>query len=438
GPSGAGKTSLLQAGLIPALPRDWCCAITYPGDAPLINLRQSLAPLLSGDEETNTLIALSEEPEAAIRILSGLRRSHAEFVLIVDRFEELFTLNPSEVQSQFAELLGSAAMEANIRILLAMRDDFLIFCKEQEPLAPIFSELTAMLPLSGSALRRALVQPALKCGYRFEDETLVDDILRDLEKERGALPLLAFAASLLWEKRDRQKGQLTRDAYKGIGGVQGALAQHAETMMTGLGAERESIVREIFRNLITAQQTRIARDREELLSVFQKDPGARASLLAAEEVLRTLIDARLLTSFEASSSQGANSKRRVEISHESLITNWPRLVKWQIQDAESAQLRDQLRQAADLWAERGRSEDLLWTGAAFLEFQVWRQHYPGGLTRTEEAFAQAMTQFANRKRRRRQVAISAVFVVLLIILVVIGNFWRNASVARDDALLQAK
>jgi len=244
-----------------------------------------------------------------------------------------------------------------------------------------------MLPLSGTALRRALVQPALKCGYRFEDETLVDDLLRDLEKERGALPLLAFAASLLWEKRDRQKGQLTREAYKEIGGVQGTLAQHAETMMAKLGAENEPIVREIFRNLITAKQTRIARDTEELLSVFQKGPGARASLTAAEKVLQTLIDTRLLTSFEASATRDENSRSRVEISHESLITNWPRLVKWQTQEAESSRFRDQLGRAADIWAERGRSPDLLWTGAAYFEYQLWRQRYPGGLTSTEEAFA---------------------------------------------------
>jgi hypothetical protein len=183
------------------------------------------------------------EAGLAMLLSAENRSSYAELVLIVDPFEELFTLNPSSVQSQFAELLWSAATESNVRILVSMRDDFLIFCKEHPPLAPIFSELTATLPLTGAALRRALVQPALKCGYRFEDEALIDEILRDVEKEKSALPLLAFAASLLWEKQDLQSGLLTRQAYREIGGLQGTLAQYAETVMVAIGQDNEPIIR---------------------------------------------------------------------------------------------------------------------------------------------------------------------------------------------------
>src|SRR5436309_3175678 len=111
----------------------------------------------------------------------------------------------------------------------------------------MFSFIQVALPWSTCS------KASLKCGYKFEDETLVHDILSDVEKERGALPLLAFAASLLWEKRDRAKGQLTRKAYEEIGEVRGALAQHAENTLQQIAVEKESIVREIFRNLITAQ-----------------------------------------------------------------------------------------------------------------------------------------------------------------------------------------
>ncbi len=98
------------------------------------------------------------------------------------------------------------------------------------------------------------MQPALKCGYRYEDETLVDEILSDVEKERGALPLMAFASARLWEKRDRNSGQLTRKAYKEIRGVAGALAKHAEETMDHIGTIRHPVVREIFRNLVTARK----------------------------------------------------------------------------------------------------------------------------------------------------------------------------------------
>src|SRR5262249_301380 len=152
---------LLHAGLISSLPQDWSHVLTQPGDAPLVNLAQALAPKFAGDLEAIRKLVLFEDPEVALWMLRRWRQNHPEALLIVDRFEELFTLNPPEIQTRFANLIGQCVFEADIRVLLVMRDDFLIFCKEHPPLAPIFSELTAMLPLSGAALRRALVQPAL-------------------------------------------------------------------------------------------------------------------------------------------------------------------------------------------------------------------------------------------------------------------------------------
>jgi len=426
GPSGAGKTSFLRAGLIPVLPPNWDYIFCTPGDSPAINLGQALVPKISGDVELIQKLLRFDDTQIAISILDRWRKNHPEVLLIIDRFEELFTLNSSTVQSQYADLIGKAALEANVRVLLVMRDDFLMFCHGHPPLVPIFSELTGLSPLSGTALRRALVQPALKCGYRFEDEELVDEIIADVEKERGALPLMAFAAACLWEKRERTSGLLTRQSYKEIGGVAGALAQHAESTMDRIGIEGQPIVREIFRNLITAQNTRAARDIDELLSVF-------TAKSAAEEVLRTLIDARLLTSFEAPQSEQENPRSRVEIIHESLISNWPRLVRWQTQDEESAQLRDQLRQSSQMWQQRNRSQDLLWTGAAYLEFQAWRQTYSGGLTPTEEAFAHAMTARATKSRRQRRAVISAIIVVLLIVVAVFANSWREEKQSRESA-----
>ena len=169
-----------------------------------------------------------------------------------------------------------------------------------------------------------------------------------VEGVRGALPLLAFAVARLWERRDRETKLLTREAYREIGGVEGALAQHAEATMDRIGPERQGLVREMFRNLVTAQGTRAVIDREELLSAFPD----RA---AADEVLRQLIDARLLTSYEVEGKEGEPSHHRVEVVHESLLKAWPRLVRWQAQDEDGALLRDQLKQAAHLWDEKGRT-----------------------------------------------------------------------------------
>ena len=216
----------------------------------------------------------------------------------------------------------------------------------------------------------------------------MDEMLAEVEGERGALPLLAFAMARLWEKRDRENGLLTRQAYHDIGGVGGALARHAEETIDRIGHERVPIVRELFRNLVTAEGTRAVREWDELLSVF--DESQRKP---AEEVLRELIDARLLTSYEVREDE-REPTRRVEIIHESLLANWPRLVRWQTQDADGAQLRDQLRQAAAPGTSTDGTDDLLWTGRAYREFSVWRERYPGGLTEIEEAFAKAMTSLA--------------------------------------------
>ncbi len=273
------------------------------------------------------------------------------------------------------------------------------------------------------------------------------------------MPLLAFAVARLWEKRDREKKLLTRKAYEQVGGVAGALAQHAEQTLDRIGLEKEPIVRELFRNLVTAQWTRAVADREELLSVVP-------SRESAEQVLAMPLDARLLTSYEVRrqpsllprifgqpclGSSPGNPERaaaedrpkdlagktairtthRIEIIHESLLRAWPRLVRWQAQDEEGAVLRDQLKQAAHLWEEKNRSPDVLWSGTALQEFELWRERYAGKLTAVEESFAGAMLERDRRRRRWRRAAVAAVIVALATVAAIV-------SVSRHQAVRQAR
>ena len=422
GPSGAGKSSFLRAGLIPAKPEGWTHLICTPGDAPFVALGQALATEVAGDTHAVRQMLRFEDADVAVGLFRRWRSDHAEALVIVDQLEELFTLNPVDVQARFASLLSRLVLEADVHVLLAMRDDFLLRCQEHEALRPVFSDLIPLGAPTGDALRRALVQPALKCGYRFEDEALVGEMLQAVEGERGALPLLAFAAASLWERRDRTQGLLTRSAYEAIGGVAGALAQHAEATLEKVGTDRLPLVREMFRNLVTAEGTRAVRDVDELITVFPEDQRADA-----EAVLRALIDARLLTSYEAHATEpGQTAGRRVEVVHESLLSAWPRLVRWRTEDEGSAQLRDQLRQVAHLWEEKGRPDDLLWTGTSYQEYQVWRSRYPGGLSEVEETFAQAMTARAGHRRRVRRLVVAAVITLLGAGLAVVGSFWRRS------------
>ena len=349
GPSGVGKTSFLRAGLIPAAPEGWGILICTPGEAPFAALARALAPEFEGDPEAISKLVDISEPSAAAAVVSRWRDRHDRALLIVDQFEELFTQNPPEVQARFAALIGRLARDADVHVLLSMRDDFLYRCHDHETLLPVFSELTAVKVPARDDLRRALVQPAARLGYSFEDDALVDEMLDAVAGERGALPLLAFAVARLWGKRDRERKLLTRQAYSDIGGVAGALAHHAEATIERIGTDRLPVVRELFRNLVTAEGTRAAREWNELLSVFcDSSDESQAAVLSA------LIDARLLTSYEVR-EEDREPTRRVEIIHESLLANWPRLVRWQTQDADAAQLRDQLRQAARTWNEHDRS-----------------------------------------------------------------------------------
>ena len=422
GPSGAGKTSFLRAGVIPARPEGWGAACATPGASPALGLARALTPEMAGDADAIAEmlggVADLVQKGNGDRVVAAARRwrsRYAEALLVVDQFEEMFTQSPPETQERFAALLARLGSEADIHVALSLRDDFLMRCHEQAALVPVFTELTPLGALTKAGLRSALVEPAGKRGYRFEDEALVDEMVASVEGVRGALPLLAFAVSRLWEKRDRERKLLTRAAYEEIGGVAGALAQHAEATLESIGAGRQEMVREIFRNLVTAQWTRASIDREELLSVF---PDRKA----AEEVLGQLIDARLLTSYEVVSVEGEEeqSHQRVEIVHESLLKAWPRLVRWQAQDEEGAVLRDQLKQAAHLWEGKGRTSDLLWTGTAFQEYELWRGRYAGALTALEEDFARAMREKARRRRRLVTAAVASVIVALAGVAIAIG------------------
>ena len=423
GPSGAGKSSFLQAGMIPKASSDWAIVSCKPGTSAVASMRSSLVPALGDNTEALGALATGDD-EATISAFSSWRAGHGRALLIVDQFEELFTLNTPETQNRFAALIRRLPLEADVHVVLSMRDDFLMACNCHEPLRPVIADLTLLDPPTGANLRRALVRPAMQCGYRFEDDELVDEMLGEVEGERGALPMLAFAAARLWETRDRERGLLTREAYRDIGGVSGALARHAESTVDRIGSDRIAIVREIFRNLVTADGTRAIQERDELLSVFSDSNGE-----SPEEVLRELIDARLLTSYEVR-DEDREPTRRVEIIHESLLAGWPRLVRWQTQNADGAQLRDQLRQAARTWNDQGRSRDLLWAGTAYREYSVWRERYPGGLSELEEDFARAMESHARRRIRRRRIAVTAAFALLLAVVAVVG-------VSRQRAIAEA-
>jgi len=417
GPSGAGKTSLVRAGIVASRPPGWATVVTTPGSSPLLALGQNLAAYLAQDIDALPRLLSFEDVSVAYELVVRWRKRHRHALVVVDHFEDLFTQCSRAARDDFAALLGRLSTEGDVHVLLSLRDDFLMSCQELPPLLPVFDSLIPLAPLGEAALRRAMVEPAERLGVRFEDDTLVDEMLEAVRGERGALPLLAFAVSRLWEMRDRTAGRLAREAYERIGGVSGALAHHAETTLGRVGIEHEDLVRDIFRSLVTAQGTRMEVGRETLLSVFPD----RA---AAEVVLDRLVDARLLTAYDRVDAIGEPAAPGVEIVHESLLQAWPRLVRWRAQDADALVFRDQLRQAAQVWDARGRPGDLL---------ELWRERFEGRLTALERAFEEAMVARERRSRRRSRFVASGLATGAIAVAAFVGVSWQLEHRARRQA-----
>jgi WD40 repeat protein len=267
---------------------------------------------------------------------------------------------------------------------------------------------------------RVLTEPVRRAGFEFDDAGLPAEMVDAVAGTPGALALLSFAASKLWELRDRRFRQLTRKAYRSLGGVGGALAQHAEATLRGMTGEEQGLVREMFRHLVTAEGTRAPLARAELDEVL----GDRAHAAA---VVEKLIAARLLVAAETETGG-----QRIEIIHEALLEAWPRLVGWRREDREGARLRDQLRAAARQWDERGRPTGLLWRGDALTEYRLWRSRTPGGLTTSEEAFAAASLSDAARGRWLRRLLLGAAFLTLAAGVVLLYRSGARTSAALEQ------
>jgi WD40 repeat protein/serine/threonine protein kinase len=395
GPSGAGKSSFVHAGVVPALPAGWRTVSLRPGAAPLATLASRLC---AAGVEVPDLRAV---PTAVATAVAATVRG-GKLVVIVDQLEELFTLGaPTEERLQFAAVLAALGQsdEAPSRVIATVRDDFLMHV---EALGPLRGRLSPSLFLVGNPSRvdlvRTIIEPARRAGYELSDLELAHDMVAEVADQRGALALLSFTSSRLWELRDRRFRQLTRKAYAAMGGVGGALGQHAESTLAALPADEQRIVRDAFRHLVTAEGTRAVVARDELCE--------RLASSRAEAVIDKLIRARLLAAADVDGTP------QVEITHEALIAAWPRLQQWIREDPEGARMRDELRTAAAQWDKRGRQRGLLWRDEALVDLERWRRRDDVALSSLELAFADASWRAAVRGRRIRRGLVVAAFVVL--------------------------
>jgi hypothetical protein len=451
GPSGVGKSSFVRAGVVPALKtsgEQWSTVVVRPGRSPMAALAYALTPMVSTNAGATTTIngELSHQQEVITRLyaepgyLGAALRSRARsrdqhILLFVDQFEELYTqvADPRE-RLAFTACLAGVCDDATtpLRLVLSLRSDFLDHVAEAPALmAELTHGLFFLTPPNRDGLRDALIQPAEMAGYQFETPRMIESMLDHLEHTPGALPLLQFAASQLWEMRDRDRRLLTAASYDRIGGIAGALASHADAVVAECSVREQALVRALFLRLVTSERTRAIVPVSELHEL-SSDAGE------LHRVVDRLVRSRLLVGQTVASDSGATSAGgTVELVHESLIHSWPLLRRWLDETQEDAAFLEQLRNAAKQWQIKGYAQDLLWRGAAMQEARLWHSRYRGELPDLQRAYLDAVFVLSTRATRRKRVAVIAAMTFLSALVVAGGVGIVMIRNAQQEATAQA-
>jgi WD40 repeat protein len=417
GPSGSGKSSVVQAGLVPLLRRQippattWDIVAFTPGSDPFHRLASSLIRLLEPSlSEVDQLVEAQKlgdrlatgEVKLESVIELGIKKSNGtgHLLIIADQFEELFTLTPESDRRPFAKALICALGKARFTALLNLRADFYsqVINLDRELSDRLVAAQVNIGALSRNELRESIAFPAKVVGLEFE-AGLVDRMLDDVGKEPGNLPLLEFALTGLWSKR--QGRMLTNAAYDEIGGVTGALPQRAETEFARFSLIEQTAARRMFSRLV-----RVARPEE-----GTEDTRRRLELppldSVTQRVARALAgpDSRLLVMGHPERDvQHANST--VEVAHEALIRNWERLRGWLNEDREFLLWRQRTQIQVEQWEQHGHDASYLLRGVPLSEAERWLVGRAQDFMAGEQEFINDSLAFRQREQaieeQRRQ------------------------------------
>ncbi|HEU0030163.1 MAG TPA: bifunctional serine/threonine-protein kinase/formylglycine-generating enzyme family protein [Kofleriaceae bacterium] len=407
GDSGVGKSSLLRAGVVPAVVdgalgggRSWQTLTMLPGRRPLA----ALAAALGDPGITARVLA---DPETLPRELHR-RAGDGGLLLFVDQMEELVTVgDPDEVAALDAGLALISEGMASVRLVTTVRADFLSRIATLPRLGRELSRLLYFVsPLPPERIRDVITGPASVTGVQFESEAMIGALVEaTAQAGSGGLPLLSFALAELWEARDRDKRTITTTALDTMGGVAGALARHGDAVLAGMPAADRVHARRVLLRLVTSVGTRVRRTESEL-SVGE---GTRVALDA-------LVKGRLLVVHDG--DDGAT----YELAHEVLVRGWGTLREWLDADADDRARRERVAAAAAEWQRVGKRSDLTWRGPRLVEAKRLEL---AALTALERDFIHASVRTV--RRRTWLARLSAAGVIGLVVLA----FWIQRRIAHD-------
>ncbi|AFY56485.1 WD40 repeat-containing protein [Rivularia sp. PCC 7116] len=404
GASGSGKSSLVQAGLIPTLRKGkqipnsekWLIKILRPGNNPLETVAATFSFFHPLSPE-NFVYRLRKIPQTIT-------------VLVIDQFEELFTLASVKERVKFLEILLSAVQYASDRfkLIITLRADFVASCLEVTSLTKLLQDSSLLVPpqLNQDNYRQVIVKPAEQVGLKVEPE-LTEILLRDLDNSVGDLPLLEFVLEQLWQHR--HQGELTLKAYEEkLGGIKGALERSSQAVYDNLSPSAQECAKWIFLSL-----TQLGEGREDTRRrIFKSDLIVKkfhAELV--EKTLAAFVAVKLIVvgneDGEKTELCAKSNSITVEVAHEILIRYWNTLRGWLEENRSRLRLQRQVSQAAQLWKQNGENNDFLLQGVRLAEAEDIYLQYTDELSSNVKQFIEACLQqrkyqqFEEKRRLRR-------------------------------------
>lgn len=411
GPSGSGKSSLVRAGLLPAL---------KDGSVQRSQKWHYYPPLVPGSEPLTSLALLVQPPglddaqwvqqqidgfkQNTGHLLQLINQANSETVLVViDQFEEIFTLaNDETVRRAFIDNLLQLVEYPDLRhtVIITMRSDFETYVAKIPALQSYFTNSARVTPLTAAELREAIEQPAQLVGLKFE-EGIVNELVNEVLGEPAGLPLLQFTLRKLWD--DRRQNLVTWEAFHQLGGCREALTRTADKFYKNLSAIDQLRVKWILLRLVRPSEG---------LEVFSNRVPRDTLYKAGEqrEHIDQVLDKLIKVGLVRETDSTAPGEVKVEVAHEALVRHWHTLVTWLEEERVIMRKRLRLREAADQWDVSGRDASQLLRGSLLDEALRYDD-----LSEREEVFVKKSLTHKRRKRSLIVLAASMTFILLSVL-----------------------
>lgn len=449
GASGTGKSSVLRAGLVPAVRAGgiegsdrWAVAVMTPGSDPIDSLAEALAEIGTRADADPAAVLRDPPPTAPgpdpiTAAIGEALGPDAELLLVIDQFEEVFTI-PSGSSDPFLDLVAEALLnpDPRLRVAASLRADWLDRPLQRQPFAELFrTSVVPIAPLTADELERAIMLPALERGVELAPE-LRSRLVGDVFAERGALPLLGVALHELWAARGHDP-VIDLDHYQRLGGLTGALVGRAEALVDELGPDGADELRLLLGLVVTVEPDRMpTRRTTPLAEIIDRGVGPAT------------VDAAIAARVVSVDQDPSTREPMITVSHETILDRWPRLAGWLRDDRAQLVEHGRLADAAEAWARDGRDPALLLRGARLERARDLAAGQGTALSPTEadlvaasEAEHQRLADHEQRQaRRRRNLTVTACLiavaaVVASVVAVVNGRRAEQAAATAEVRLL---